>query len=192
MPSQEREIFSTRLHTAVEQVRKVLGTITIDDRDTDKQSVFSHLTLLLIEQEGPPADVVKGVFASLGVKTCIHARNIREAMQAKYYNLVIAGDALAEREVLEIATWVRNESKQSAKRQVVALRSQVSEHFARRATAFGIDDVITKPTSVASFLARISYVLLKTNGYVRTQTYKGPNRRLSGPKRVQNDRRKKH
>ena len=178
MSLRDSQAFRSMFPAATQQIQDLLGKLTIDEPLDNREAIFSHLTVLLVEKEGTPADIIKGMFAALGVRDCIHVANVRHAMNVPHFDLVIAGDALTEREVIDFATWVRQAEPNGPTRQFISLRTQVSEQFARQAKPGGIDDIVINPIPMAAFLARIFWVLLRTRGHIESPTYRGPDRRF--------------
>jgi CheY-like chemotaxis protein len=192
MPTRDNGPSKPVLPDAKSQFQDLLGRLTIEEPMEETEAAFSHLTVLLVERKSRGADIIRGIFAALGIREFLQVTSMKEAMSAPQCDLIIAGDALSEKDAIALSTWIQNSNQNSAIRQCVALRSRVSEAFARQAVLNGIEDIITKPISAAGFLSRVLCVLLRKRGYIKSAHYRGLDRRRTARYHGKPERRRRH
>ncbi len=153
------------------------------------------LRLLVVEDNAHFRELVRTVIRALGVTDIVEATEGGEALarlRESPADIAIVDWKMQGMDGFDFMRALRDEATSPAPfLPVILVTGYMDPTLAAQARDAGVNEVLAKPISAKSLLARVRSVLEKPRAFVRTDTYFGPDRRrrqvaYRGPERRQN------
>ncbi len=159
------------------------------------QHNFSHISVLIIDDEALMRKLVRGVLASFGFANVMEASSglsARDMLSRHKFDFIITDWRMEDFDGIDVVKYVRGSRKlPECKTPIIMLTGNTEKHHVKSAINAGINAYLIKPFSAEHLARRIRDLIENPRDFVLSESYRGPDRRhskapFSGPDRRKN------